>query len=90
MSNITVKDIGKKLNEFSFDILKLLSKKEEMSYKDIRSMLNVSQEKTRVELGRLEGGLLIELVNSRDNRQKIFTITEYGIQILEMKEKGEL
>jgi DNA-binding MarR family transcriptional regulator len=87
---ISLKDIGKQLNESSFDILIMLSKKEEMKYKEIRQELGVSQEKARVELGRLEGGLLVKLVNPRDNRQKLFAITEHGLEILEMREKGEI
>jgi len=86
MGSISLDDIAKNLNLISWDILKMLSKNEFLSYSQIKEKIGISQEKTSKEIARLEGALLI---NSRrddiDQRVMKFSLTENGLKITEYK-----
>lgn len=86
MQHISLEDIAKNLNSISWDILKMLSKTEAMSYSHIKNKIGVSQEKTSKEIARLEGALLIDSKRDEiDGRILNFSITEYGLNILNHK-----
>jgi len=83
---ISLSDIAKRLNSISWDILEILSKKENISYKDLKNYLKISHEKCSKEIARLEGALLIqEKDDPRDQRKSNFNISEYGLKILRYK-----
>ncbi len=86
MEYVSLEEIAKNLNSISWDILSLLSKKENLSLDDIKSKLNLSSMKIYKEISRLEGGVLINSKkDSQDWRRLNFNITEYGIKILKYK-----
>lgn len=80
---IALKDIAKNLNSISWDILDILSKKENIKYNELKKILKISQEKAYKEIARLEGALLIfSKQDDRDKRILRFNITENGLKIL--------
>lgn len=86
MDTIALEDISKNLNSISWDILKMLSKTEFLSYSEIRNKLGISQEKTSKEIARLEGALLIGSKRDEiDQRVLKFYLTENGLKILNYK-----
>lgn len=89
--NIPLKDILASLNESSWLILNMIADKEYVQYTDIKNILfNGKQEKTNKEIARLEGAVLIKSSEgSDDGRKKIFTLSEYGKNILKLRKKGE-
>lgn len=83
---IQIKDIAAILNTIDWDILEMLNRCEKLSYSDIKSKLNISQNKISKELARLEGALLIETKRDEvDSRMYNFSITQYGTKILDFK-----
>ncbi len=85
---INIESIGKALNVTSFDILKMLKERKYMRAIEIRRLLEKSQEKASKEIARLEGGLLIRLAVTNDDRLRSYEITEYGLEVLRLKGKG--
>lgn len=83
---ILIKDIAAILNAIDWDILEMLNRCEKLSYSEIKSKLNISQNKISKELARLEGALLIETRRDEvDSRMLNFSITQYGTKILSFK-----
>ena len=86
MSVIPLEEIAGNLNEVSWDILDMLSKKENLNSKEIRDKLNISLEKSYKELARLEGALLIDSKRDpKDKRYLMMNLTDYGLEILQLK-----
>lgn len=85
-SHIFLTDIAKGLNNISWDILSMLKANEKLSYGNIKDKLNISQNKVSKELARLEGALLIDSKRDEiDARVYVFTLTENGFKILDIK-----
>lgn len=86
MGNISLSDVAKNLNPISWDILKMLSRTEYLSYSQIKEKIGVSQEKVSKEIARLEGALLITSKRDDiDQRVMKFSLTENGLTILNYK-----
>lgn len=84
--NIPLSEIKNKLNSHSWDILEMLKKNEALTYTEVQRRLGLGQSKVSKELARLEGALLIEAEkNSIDGRVLDLKLTEYGLQILNLK-----
>lgn len=83
---IRLADIAKALNSISWDILKMLTKNESLTYSQVKTKLGVGQTKATNELNRLRGALLIQANRDElDARILHFSITDNGMKILKYK-----
>lgn len=88
--DISLENVAEGLNSISWDILSILNKNEEISYMEIKNKLKISQEKANREIARLEGARLVKTYKDDINaRVKKFRLSEYGLEILKIKNKGE-
>jgi DNA-binding MarR family transcriptional regulator len=84
---IKLEDVAKGLNSISWDVLKMLTKNESLTYSQIKTKLGVGQNKATNELNRLRGAILIQdKRDEMDARILHFSITDYGMKILKYKD----
>ncbi len=82
MESIPLKDIADGLTDISWDILDILSRKQNLTYNELRKSLGLSADKSFKEVARLEGGRLIESKRDpKDQRVMLLNISDYGTKI---------
>ncbi|HZH59656.1 MAG TPA: hypothetical protein VEY70_08785 [Metabacillus sp.] len=85
MINIPLEEVASNLNEISWSILESLREKS-LNFIELRSRLQLSQEKAYKELARLEGACLIHSkVGTKDQRTKMYFLTTYGESVFKFK-----
>lgn len=83
---VTIEDIAKGLNDFSWDILQHLSRFETVSREDLLKTFPVDKSKLSKETARLQGGcLIVESFDPMNNKKKLYSITETGLAALTLR-----
>lgn len=84
VDNIPLSEIAASTTEFGWKILFLIRDEQNISFKEIREKIGISQEKIYKEISKLEGALLISTFRDpKDQRSNLFILTEYGKKLIE-------
>jgi len=86
--NIPVTKIAENISDQGWQMLELVEKNPEISFKTIRTKTALSQEKAYKILSFLEGGVLITVKKLEDARSIGYVLTEYGEYALKLKKSN--
>lgn len=83
---VPLENIAKGLNDLSWDILHYLSRFESVYREELLKTFAVDKSKLSKEIARLQGGCLItESCDPLNNKKKLYSITELGIDALKFR-----